>query len=80
MSGRGVVSTYTINHQKWEPDLETPYTIAIVTLEEQAGLNLTTNIVNCAPENVWIGMPVSVVFEQVEDVWLPLFAPSPARG
>ncbi|MEQ3648807.1 Zn-ribbon domain-containing OB-fold protein [Hyphomonas sp.] len=79
LSGRGVISTYTINHQVWEPGLETPYTVAIVTLEEQDGLNLTTNIVNCDPADVRIGMPVTVVFEQVEDVWLPLFEPSPAR-
>lgn len=77
VSGRGTVSTYTINYQRWEPGLETPYIVAIVTLEEQPGLNLTTNIVNCAPEYVRIGMPVTVVFEHVEDVWLPLFEPSP---
>ncbi|KCZ93225.1 hypothetical protein HJO_05200 [Hyphomonas johnsonii MHS-2] len=51
-----------------------------MTLEEQDGLNLTTNIVNCDPADVRIGMPVTVVFEQVEDVWLPLFEPSPARA
>ena len=76
LSGRGTVSTYTINYQKWEPGLETPYVVAIVTLEEQDGLNLTTNIVNCPHEEVRIGMPVTVVFEQVENVWLPLFEPA----
>jgi uncharacterized protein len=29
-----------------------------------------------APEDVAIGMPVRVVFEQWEDVWLPLFEPA----
>ena len=27
------------------------------------------------PDDVWIGMPVRVLFGQAEDVWLPLFKP-----
>ncbi|MBV1901396.1 MAG: OB-fold domain-containing protein [Kordiimonadaceae bacterium] len=73
VSGKAVVATYTVNHQKWLPDLEVPYLIAIVELVEQTGLRLTTNILECAIEDIYIGMPVSVVFEQQEDVYLPLF-------
>ena len=39
----------------------------LVEIEEQPGLRLTTNIVNCAPDDVRIGMPVQVVFEHHED-------------
>ncbi len=74
LSGRGTVATFTINHQPWSPGMAVPYTIAIVELKEQAGLRLTTNIVNTT-EPVWIGQPVKVVFEQREDVWIPLFEP-----
>ncbi len=35
-----------------------------------------TNIVNCPAEEVRIGMPVRVVFERYDDVWLPLFEPA----
>jgi hypothetical protein len=77
VSGRAVVHTYTINHQAWGfPDFDPPYVIAIVELPEQAGLRLTTNIYNCEPEDVTIGMPVQVVFDQYEDVWLPMFEPA----
>lgn len=76
VSGRGKVATYTINRHVWEPGLEAPFVVAIVTLEEQPGLNLTTNIVNCAIEDVHIGMPVRVAFTPVEDVWLPVFQPA----
>ena len=76
-SGKGVVASYTINHQQWMPGLETPYVIAIVELAEQPGLRLMTNIVGAPPEAVQIGMPVRVVFELHEDVWLPLFEPDP---
>lgn len=75
VSGDAVVHTFTINHQRWQPDVEVPYVVAIVELPEQDGLRLTTNIVGCAPEDVTIGMPVRVTFEQVEDVFLPLFRP-----
>lgn len=79
MSGRATVTTYTINRQQWTPDLEVPYVVAIVDLEEQEGLRLTTNIVGCDVDDVAIGMPVEVAFEQVEDVWLPLFRPRRAE-
>jgi acetyl-CoA acetyltransferase/uncharacterized OB-fold protein len=76
LSGRGTVVTYTINHQRWMPGLEVPYTIAIVELAEQANLRLTTNLVEVAPDAVRIGMPVSVRFrEMTEEIALPIFAP-----
>jgi uncharacterized OB-fold protein len=80
VSGRGRVASFTVNHQAWRPGLRVPYLIAIVELNEQAALRLTTNIVNCAVAEVQVGLPVSVVFEQIEDVWLPLFEPDPDSG
>lgn len=73
VSGHGKVLTYTVNHQPWRPDLDQPYVVAIVELADQEGLRFVTNIVGTAPDQVGIGMPVRVCFEQVEDVWLPLF-------
>jgi len=74
VSGSGEVHSVTVNHQSWDGG-EVPYAIAIVTIPEQEGLRLTTNIVGCPPEEVTIGMPVRVVFEQHGEVWFPLFAP-----
>lgn len=73
VSGKAKVLSYTINHQKWIPGLEVPYTIAIVELAEQKGLQFVTNIVGCPADQVAIDMPVHATFLQVEDVWLPLF-------
>jgi acetyl-CoA acetyltransferase/uncharacterized OB-fold protein len=76
LSGRGTVVTYTINHQRWMPGLEVPYTIAIVELAEQRGLRLTTNLIDVAPADVTIGMPVHVQFRKMSDeISLPVFAP-----
>lgn len=73
MSGRGTVASFTVNHQAWVPDLPVPYVVAIVELAEQPGLRFVSNIVGVTPDEVHIDMPVRVTFEQVEDVWLPLF-------
>ena len=76
VSGRARLHTYTVNHQPWIPGFDPPYVVAIVEIEEQPSLRLTTNLVNCAPEAVRIGMSLRVVFEEREDgIFLPLFEP-----
>jgi len=84
MSGRATVASFTVNHQAWMPGPPLPYVVAIIEIEEDPRVRLTTNVVNCAPEKVRIGMPVRVVFEHhsdaAGDVWIPLFEPDPARG
>lgn len=73
VSGRGTIATFTINHQKWNPNVQVPYVIAMIELEEQPGLRLVSNIIGTAPEDIRIGQAVEVVFEPIEDVWIPLF-------
>ena len=65
-SGRGSVYTYTITHQNGVPPFRDalPYVLAYVDLEE--GPRLMTNIVDCEPGQVAIGMPVVVDFQDVE--------------
>ncbi|HLM95038.1 MAG TPA: OB-fold domain-containing protein [Acidimicrobiales bacterium] len=74
-SGRATLYTYTLNHRAWNPDVPVPYLIGIVELAEQPGLRLTTNIVNCEAQDVVIGMPLRVVFEQQGEHFVPLFEP-----
>ncbi|MHB9881299.1 Zn-ribbon domain-containing OB-fold protein [Pacificimonas sp. ICDLI1SI03] len=74
-SGRASVETYTVNYRAWGPGMDVPYVIAIVILDEQPDVRLTTNIVGIDAEAVTIGMRVAVRFENDEDVWLPQFAP-----
>ena len=78
VSGKGHVFTHTVNHHPFNPDVPVPYSIAIVELAEQEGLRFTTNIVNCPPESVEIGMPVHVFFEPHGEVFVPLFEPDVA--
>ncbi|MBO0732307.1 MAG: OB-fold domain-containing protein, partial [Acidimicrobiaceae bacterium] len=58
LSGQGTVYTFTVNHHPFNPAVSLPYVIAVVELTEQADLRFTTNIVNCPPESVTVGMPV----------------------
>ena len=51
-----------------------PYVMAYVELDE--GVRLLTNLVGCKPEEVKIGMPVEVTFEDATaEVSIPLFRP-----
>jgi uncharacterized protein len=74
VSGKGTVHSFTVNHQPWDGSTE-PWAIVLIELAEQEGLRLTSNMVNCANEEVRIGMPVRVAFEQHDDVYFPLFEP-----
>jgi uncharacterized OB-fold protein len=77
VSGLATVRSVTVNHQPWGPGLPVPYVIAIVEMVEQAGLNLTTNIVGDAPQVVRIGDRVRVLFEPRGEIHVPLFEPLP---
>jgi len=51
---------------------DTPYAYAIIELEE--GLRMASNIVDCDPEALSIGMDVEVTFDDVnEEITLPKF-------
>src|SRR4030042_435276 len=77
-SGAGTVYSFTVVHQNVTPGFvkEVPYVFAVIELAE--GVRLSTNIVGCAPADVYIGMPVEVVFEPISpEINLPKFRPSP---
>jgi len=75
VSGNATVIAVTVNYQPWIPGFDPPYAIAIVEMDEQPGLRMMTNIVDCDPETVAIGQRVHVIFEQHDTVFLPLFRP-----
>jgi acetyl-CoA acetyltransferase/uncharacterized OB-fold protein len=76
VSGRAVVAGFTRNEQMWIPSFPPPYLIAIVAIEEDDRIRLTTNLVNVPADDVFVGMKVQVVFEHNDDVWVPLFEPT----
>ena len=75
-SGRATLYSFVVMHQVYDPAFadDVPYNIAIVELEE--GVRMMTNVVDCPNEELKIGMPLEVIFEQASDeVALPKFKP-----
>ena len=78
-SGKASLHTYAIVHRAPHPGFaqDAPYVVAIVDLEE--GPRMPTNIVidDPTPENLQIGMPLEVIFEDISDkIALPKFKPA----
>jgi uncharacterized protein len=74
VSGRGEVFSYNVMHQIYHPAFasDVPYAVVVVKLAE--GPKLISNIVDCSPTDIRIGMPVEVVFDAVAPgVTLPKF-------
>ena len=81
-SGHGVVYSFLIVRQPAHPALrekeQTPYNICLIELEEQEGLRIISNVLDIAPEDIHIDMPVVVTFMPAADdpdVVLSLFVP-----
>jgi uncharacterized OB-fold protein len=69
VSGDGEVTTFGVFRHQYKPDWPTPYTVALIRLAE--GPTLISNVIGCEPEEVRVGMPVTVVF----DDGIPKFVP-----
>jgi uncharacterized OB-fold protein len=76
-SGKGKVYTFTVTYQNQAAGFRDslPYVMGYVELAE--GVKMLTNLVDCKPEEVKIGMPVEVVYEDVTpEVTLAKFRPA----
>lgn len=62
-SGRGTLYTFTVVHRSNARGFRevVPYVLAYVELEE--GPRVLTNVVGCDPDDIRIGMPLEVTFE-----------------
>ena len=73
-SGRGTVYSYTVVWRPQMPAFEVPYVVAIIDIED--GYQMLSNIVDCDPATVHVGMPVEVKFEaRSAEITLPYFRP-----
>jgi len=76
MSGYGTVYAFTTVCHAVHPVTvgRTPYVIALIALDE--GPRMLSNLRRCDAEEVRVGLPVQVIFEELSDtVWLPQFTP-----
>nr|BBH92976.1 hypothetical protein KTA_11750 [Thermogemmatispora argillosa] len=80
-SGKGTLYSFALMHQLYHPAFanELPYVIAAIDLDE--GVRIISPIVGCSPEELRIGMPLEVTFEQLtEEITLPKFKPAARRA
>lgn len=81
LSGKGQVYSFIIVRRRYHPGFaaEIPYTVAIIETDE--GIRMLSNVIGCKPEEVSIGMPVQVAFEDVTPEFaLPKFKPVNIAG
>jgi len=77
-SGRGEVFSFVMPLHPPYPWFEYPFIVVLVDLEE--GVRLVSNLCDIAPDDVTIGMPVEVFYEQFDDgLVLPQFRPAATR-
>lgn len=79
VSGRATLYTYTLVLQPFHPYYadKVPYLLATVELVEQPGLMFFTRLVDCAEDDLKIGMPMTVVYEDAApDLTFALFRPA----
>ena len=68
--------SFTVTYQNRTPGFaeDVPYVLALVELEE--GVRMFTNIIDCQPTDVSIGMDVEVTFVQANNqISIPYFKP-----
>ena len=73
-SGRGTVFTWTVIARALHPAFQSdvPYAPAVIEMEE--GVRLLSEVVDCLPDQLQVGMPVEVVFtEATPEITLPKF-------
>ncbi|WP_289850700.1 OB-fold domain-containing protein [Actinoallomurus purpureus] len=80
-SGRGTLHSYVVHHHPPVPGLDPPFVVALVELDE--GVRMVGNLLGCPPEQVRIGMPVEVSFQEMDDEltlpqWRPAGSPTPS--
>jgi hypothetical protein len=63
VTGRGEVYSYTVNYQRWLPDLEVPYAVVLVEFGAYPGVRVVGRLRGCSVDDVRIGMPVEAGFE-----------------
>jgi uncharacterized protein len=63
ITGRGEIYSFTVNYQRWLPDLEVPYALVLVEFPGRPGVRVMGRLRGCAPEDVAVGLPVQIGFE-----------------
>lgn len=73
-SGRGTVFTWTVIARALHPTFQQDVPYAPVVIEMDEGVRVLSELVDCSPDELVMGMPVEVVFADVTaEITLPKF-------
>ena len=76
VSGHGEVYTYTVVHRPIAAGQPLPTVIAVIALEGAGGVRMISNLVGVNPDEIRIGMPVELVWEDMSaELAIPRFRP-----
>lgn len=81
-AGRGTVFTYTVvTHPVHAATAAVvPYNVVVVELDDCGGVLVPGNVVDRAPDELVVGMPVTVVFDRITDeITIPRFRSTPGK-
>ena len=84
VSGKGKVHSFIIVRRTKDISVRSPlrgfdypYAVVLIELPDAGGVHIVSNMIDCEMEEIKIGMPVEVVFDDVsEEIALPKFRPS----
>jgi len=73
-SGRGTVFSWTVAERPMHPAFQNDAPYAPVVIEMEEGVRLVSEMLDCSPDELEIGMPVELVFDHVTpEITLPKF-------
>jgi uncharacterized OB-fold protein len=78
--GRGEVYSYTTVFRPIVAGQTLPFVIAVIALAEAGGVRILSNLVGASADEIAIGMPVELVWEDMSpDLAIPRFRPAKER-
>jgi uncharacterized OB-fold protein len=78
LCGEGHIWSFIVDRRNLVRGFNEPYSVALVTpVETDEDVRLVANILHCALDQLYVGMPVKVTWEDLgEGITLPQFTPS----
>jgi hypothetical protein len=80
VSGEGEVFSYTIVHHAVHPALRSavPFNVVVVLLDGTGDVRLVSNVIDAKPEELVVGLRVSLVWDAIPGGALPRFRKAPS--
>jgi len=74
-TSKGKIYSWVVFTREVNPLYRVPFEVVLVEMEEK-GVRFISNMAEGNPEDIYMGMPVEVVFVDINDEWpLPMFRP-----